>query len=245
MKILVVGESCRDIYIYGECGRLCPEAPVPVFKSSGMGSNNGGMATNVFKNIKSISELNVDLITNQNWLSIKKTRYVDQRTNYLLLRVDENDQDYMSCDVSSIEYDKYDAIVISDYNKGYLSEKDIQYISENHTLTFLDTKKILGDWCRKVTFIKINNDEYKKTEHMLDEEIKSKIITTLGPKGAQYRGKIYPVPAVEIKDTSGAGDTFMAGLSVKFLETKDIDTAIDFANNCATFVVQRKGVCVA
>ena len=109
-------------------------------------------------------------------------------------------------------------------------------------MTFLDTKKILGDWCRKVTFIKINNDEYKKTEHILDEEIKSKIITTLGPKGAQYRGKIYSVSKVEIKDTSGAGDTFMAALSVKFLETKNIDAAIEFANSCATKVVQKMGV---
>ena len=83
MKILVVGESCRDIYIYGECGRLCPEAPVPVFKSSGMGSNNGGMATNVFKNIKSISELNVDLVTNQNWLSIKKNAICGSKNKLL------------------------------------------------------------------------------------------------------------------------------------------------------------------
>ena len=162
MKILVIGESCRDIYIYGECARLCPEAPVPVFKSLGVGSNNGGMATNVFKNIKSICDINTDLITNTNWISIKKTRYVDHRTNYLLLRVDENDQDYMSCEPEKIDLNKYDAVVMSDYNKGYLSEQDIAYISENHPLTFLDTKKILGNWCKKVTFIKINNDEYKK-----------------------------------------------------------------------------------
>ena len=31
MKILVIGESCRDIFHYGECNRLCPGTPVPVF----------------------------------------------------------------------------------------------------------------------------------------------------------------------------------------------------------------------
>ena len=32
MKILVVGDSCIDIFIYGEIDRISPEAPVPVFK---------------------------------------------------------------------------------------------------------------------------------------------------------------------------------------------------------------------
>ena len=31
--ILVIGESCLDVFHYGECERLCPEAPVPVFNS--------------------------------------------------------------------------------------------------------------------------------------------------------------------------------------------------------------------
>ena len=32
MKILVIGDSCKDKYIYGLCERMCPEAPVPVFQ---------------------------------------------------------------------------------------------------------------------------------------------------------------------------------------------------------------------
>ena len=32
MKILVIGDSCKDKYIYGLCDRMCPEAPVPVFQ---------------------------------------------------------------------------------------------------------------------------------------------------------------------------------------------------------------------
>jgi sugar/nucleoside kinase (ribokinase family) len=50
------------------------------------------------------------------------------------------------------------------------------------------------------------------------------------------------VENVEVKDMSGAGDTFLAGLVVKYLETKDIRQAIVFANECATEVVQRRGV---
>ena len=61
-------------------------------------------------------------------------------------------------------------------------------------------------------------------------------------KCCKYKEKIYPVSKVEIRDYSGAGDTFLAGLVFKFLETKDMDLAIKFANECATVVVQQKGV---
>ena len=49
---------------------------------------------------------------------------------------------------------------------------------------------------------------------------------------------------VEVKDLSGAGDTFMAGLVVKFMETDDIDLSIKYANECASKVVTQKGVAV-
>ena len=29
-NILIIGESCEDIYVYGEVNRISPEAPVPV-----------------------------------------------------------------------------------------------------------------------------------------------------------------------------------------------------------------------
>ena len=130
MKILVVGESCTDVYHYGKANRMCPEAPVPVFVPGNRIVKNGGMAYNVYKNILSLdSEIDVDILTNNNWRNITKTRYVDYRTNYIVLRLDENDDGYGTCNVREIEYDKYDAIVISDYNKGFLSESDIEYIS--------------------------------------------------------------------------------------------------------------------
>ena len=51
MKILIIGESCMDIFHYGECNRLTPEAPVPVFNSISLWKN-GGMAMNVYNNFK-------------------------------------------------------------------------------------------------------------------------------------------------------------------------------------------------
>ena len=42
--------------------------------------------------------------------------------------------------------------------------------------------------------------------------------------------------------TNGAGDTFISALCVNYLATSNIHTAIKFANECATTVVQLKGV---
>jgi len=64
----------------------------------------------------------------------------------------------------------------------------------------------------------------------------------MGSAGCKYKNTIYPVNKVEIKDLSGAGDTFLAGLVFKYLITQDIDLALKFANKCATIVVQQKGV---
>jgi len=138
----------------------------------------------------------------------------------------------------------FDLIIISDYNKGFLLEDDIRFICENHDKVFIDTKKILGDYCKDCSFIKINKNEFESSLPFIRQSpwVKSKLIVTLGPKGCRYNDKIYGVSKVEIKDLCGAGDTFMAALCVKYLKTKDIDQSIVFANECATEVVQKKGV---
>ena len=70
MKILVVGDSCTDVFVYGDITRLTPEAPVPVFNPVRETFNNG-MAKNVSKNIESLKST-VYTITNKN--SIKKNK---------------------------------------------------------------------------------------------------------------------------------------------------------------------------
>ncbi len=244
-KILVIGESCKDVFYRGEVDRLCPEAPVPVFKVTGV-TENGGMAKNVQANLTSLGN-NVSITTNKNWESITKSRYVHEHSNHMFLRVDESDSQYGLLDIESFRTQpihEYDAIVVSDYNKGFLTETMLQEISKMHNLVFLDTKKILGQWATNFSFIKINNKEYNLTKHRLNDAIKSRLIVTHGPLGCIYQNKNYSVPKVEIKDTSGAGDTFLSGLASMYCYTGDIDRSIIFANECATTVVQKKGVSI-
>ena len=94
-RILVIGESCTDEFIYCKAARLAPDYPVPVLQIQNK-VTNPGMAANVFRNIQSrVSD--TQLITNENWTSILKTRYVHEATNHMFLRVDSNDEVKSRC----------------------------------------------------------------------------------------------------------------------------------------------------
>ena len=242
MRFLVIGDNCVDIFRYGKVNRLAPEAPVPIIIPEHE-TSNPGMAGNVVKNIEALGH-KVDFITNIN--EIKKIRYVCSKYNHLLLRVDENDIcEPISYDVlDNIKWEDYDAVVISDYCKGFLNEDDIKYISLKHPLTFLDSKKLLGEWAHNISFIKINFHEYERNEEILknDPILKNKTIVTRGKFGCEFQEKNYPTKEVPVKDVSGAGDTFLAGLVHNYTNTKNIESAIEFAQQCTIIVIQKTGV---
>ena len=153
MKILVIGDSCEDVFRYGEVNRLAPEAPVPIIKPDKEVSNPG-MAGNVVANLNALNA-EVDFITNST--KIRKIRYVCSKYNHMLLRVDENDTcEQVNIDFNKFDFTPYDAVVISDYCKGFLSINDIVNITSNSQVpVFLDTKKDLGDWAINVTLLKL------------------------------------------------------------------------------------------
>ena len=250
-KVLVVGDSCKDVFVYGDIERISPEAPIPVFVPTREESNDG-MARNVSNNIESL-DMGIHTITNEN--SIVKKRYVDNRSSQMVLRVDEHDY----CDridevlLSTIQGNecyvqmsgvvKVDAIIISDYCKGFLEEEDIKWICDNNENVFVDTKKKLGTWIENANFIKINELEYKKNHELLsDEGFEKKLIVTLGSKGCRWNDVTFDVESVPVRDVSGAGDTFLAGLVRGYLDTGDIIRGIELAQKCTTIVVQKHGV---
>ena len=236
--VLVIGDSCRDIFVYCDAKKLCPDLPVPALTIVNQ-TENSGMAKNVQRNI--VSKINsCDIITNKNWHNITKTRYVHEKTNHTFFRVDTPDN-ISPINLDEINYD-YKIIVISDYDKGFLSESDIETISKNHDCVFLDTKKILGEWVKYCKFIKINDFEYKNSKNNINNDLINKIIHTMGGDGCEYKGVRYQVNKVDVKDSSGAGDSFMAALVVKYLETNDIIESIKFANKKASEVVTQIGV---
>jgi bifunctional ADP-heptose synthase (sugar kinase/adenylyltransferase) len=136
-------------------------------------------------------------------------------------------------------------VVISDYCKGFLEEEDIVKISKRSNCpVFLDTKRKLGTWCDDIDFIKINNFEYDNNKESFERlpSLIEKTIITKGKYGCSFNNKCYSTQEVLVKDVSGAGDTFISGLAYKYAISRDIEESINFAQECTTIVVQKKGV---
>ena len=255
-EVLVVGDSCIDKFTYGKSERQCPDVPAPVFKPT-RSVNSTGMAGNVFLNLESLG-VECDLLTNRS--KTTKHRYVDLKSNHTFLRVDTEDEiDRVPLEWrSGYDLSRYKAIVIADYDKGFLHEDDIKFFCDNHDTVFLDTKKLIGTWCKNVFVIKINSPEFESIKNKIDlGGWENKLVVTLGDRGCMFLKEegfcYYDVEAVEVSDLSGAGDTFQAGLVSKYLEIKDtifdqkqhhilVEESIKFANICATEIVQQRGV---
>jgi bifunctional ADP-heptose synthase (sugar kinase/adenylyltransferase) len=50
-NLLIIGDSCRDIFVYCDALRLAPDYPVPILNIVDQ-SENAGMAKNVQRNIQ-------------------------------------------------------------------------------------------------------------------------------------------------------------------------------------------------
>jgi len=237
-KIQVVGESCIDIFVYCDADRLAPDLPVPILQENRI-ETNPGMAANVYRNVLTKIE-DCSLVTNESWMSVLKTRFVHEKSNHLFFRLDSS-KPIETLDLARLDFSS-EIMVISDYNKGFLTESIIEEICHSHDCVFLDTKKILGSWAEKAKFIKINEYEYMRSLSTITDILSNKLIYTRGADGCNFRGKNFPVKRMDIRDTSGAGDSFMAALVAEFLTTSDIEKSIKAANSAASKVVRTRGV---
>ena len=108
-----------------------------------------------------------------------------------MLRVDKGEH----APVESLNIDtlpplnQYDAIIISDYNKGFISALSVRHIINNfQNPIFVDSKKrdlSIYEDC----IIKINEQERQNVELLPN---KAEIIVTLGSAGALWNGKKIP-----------------------------------------------------
>ncbi|NBP01221.1 MAG: hypothetical protein EBU90_13990 [Proteobacteria bacterium] len=238
LNILLIGDICKDVYHYGNVNRINPEAPVPILELSRTITLEG-MAANVGKNLTMLGANVTQVVGNQNSI---KTRFIDDRSGHQLLRVDE-DKTSLPIDVSSIPNLEFDCVVISDYGKGSLTYSNISQILDKFKVPiFIDTKKDDIDrfdqiYPQREVYVKINMPESKKlvSGHR-------NLIVTDGKNGALFKGKKYPTPQVSVADACGAGDTFLAALSIFYCMSKDIEAAIKYANIAASITVQHQGV---
>jgi bifunctional ADP-heptose synthase (sugar kinase/adenylyltransferase) len=241
MKVLVIGETCVDKFIYCTVNRLSPEAPVPVLNPKHT-TINAGMAGNTAANVKALVP-NSNIMNLMQEGDITKTRYVEEKSNHMFLRLDEG-EDKITPFKWTMAVDMMlgtaDIVIVSDYNKGYLSNGDLKEIARKSKLSILDSKrKLTNDIIEGFTFVKLNESERLNNPDLTCNNI----ITTLGKRGADYNNTIFHSPnPQDTIDVSGAGDTFTSSFIVKYFQTKDIPLSIEFANEKSSEVVSKRGV---
>jgi D-glycero-beta-D-manno-heptose-7-phosphate kinase len=237
-NVLLIGDSCTDRYNIGTVERISPEAPVPILKITET-YDLRGMAANVHYNLTNLG-IDADFITNNE--DIVKQRYIDKRSGQHMLRVDTDNEICQWSGRLPANINEYDAVVISDYNKGFLTYENIEnIIGAVSCPVFIDTKKQdLSRFSASWVYVKINELEYKNRF-----SVPMNLIVTLGDKGAMLRtgccDELFETKEVEVMDVCGAGDTFLAALTAQYLFTKDIGKSILFANVAAGLTVQHRG----
>ena len=232
-KILLIGDDCLDVYQYGTVDRINPEAPVPIFKFSHE-EQRLGMAGNVLNNLEALG-CEVDYLHSDTSI---KTRLIDIRSKQHIVRID-NDKECTPVTTRLIFEKEFDAIVISDYNKGTVSYELIEELTNTYTCPiFIDTKKT--DLSRfKGCIIKINFLEFKL---LVGKPTLSELIVTCGDKGVVWNEVWVDGIKVEVADVCGAGDTFLAALVYKYLHNYNMLESIKFANKASSITVQHFGV---
>lgn len=287
--IAVIGDIMLDKYIYGSSVRMSPEcANAPVIKEYSTENCIGGAGNTALniKNLESEVTLFCALQNNSQLLELLK----DKKLNYYYVLNDSDDviktRIYNNGEyVARLDYDvlvsccedalidelfsrKPSIIVISDYNKGTISNvsKIIDKANKLGIKTLVDPKKPLEEY-RGAYVLKPNLKEFcewAELDTSLDEEdiinsinnqllLKSmealkvnNLIITLGSNGCLLIDENYSIKKIDalpVKalDVTGAGDSFIAALSVSIKEKNNIIKAINFATKVAGIAVTKKG----
>jgi len=281
INILLIGDLMVDHYFFGTSNRLSPEAPIPVINLEEEVVTPGG-AGNVAMNLKSLgvnvtclgcvgddffgkklisifekNNINIEKIEIlKNYKTTRKQRvYCDSKQQS---RLDSEDLLFDWAPSEEINYDKFDLIILSDYNKGVFSSK---WFDPGDKDVVLDPKKLNINIFKKSSIITPNiselsdltNLDFKnqnmivKAAHKLLKQYDLKyVITTLGDKGmiiVDHQGLVESIPShnVENPDVTGAGDTVLAIFSSIYAISKDVIFSSKVANLGASMVVAEKG----
>jgi D-beta-D-heptose 7-phosphate kinase/D-beta-D-heptose 1-phosphate adenosyltransferase len=237
MKILLIGDSCWDEYVFVENTRKNPENDSPLL--SEIGHNKvGGMAHNVHRCIRNLG-LNVTTIVPQYDQLSTKTRFIDNKSGHCYFRVDK-DIRAEAIKIKEQNISLYDCIVVSDYDKGFITHETLEFIEATFTgPKFLDSKKTNLSGLSKF-FIKINEHEAIAAGNIPDNTV-----VTFGASGAylkQWHSDVhFPALKVDCVDVCGAGDAFLAGYVYGILNNSGLHTSIISGVVNSGISVTRKG----
>ncbi|QOP40806.1 D-glycero-beta-D-manno-heptose-7-phosphate kinase [Sulfurimonas marina] len=293
MNILVVGDLMIDHYLWGSCERISPEAPVQVVdiaKETAVLGGAGNVINNLKSLGAEVSVASVigddengaeltgmlqDISVDTSNLVIQEGRHTSKKSRIIavsqqILRYDKESKDDIEAAstkniVESLKnnIEEYDAIILSDYGKGVLTEELCQAVI---SLAKSKNKKVLVDPKGK-DFSKYKG-AYLLTPNKKEAQIATEIdivdensltdallklkqecdldisMITLSEDGiATYDEKLHisPTVAKEVFDVTGAGDTVIASMAYALSLGKSIEDSAAFANLAAGVVVGKIG----
>lgn len=240
-RVLVIGDEIQDIYTFGRATRLCPEGPVPVIIPERTETRGGG-ARLVANQLEAL--IGVENVTFLSGSQSKKKRiFADDR---LICRLDEDsyavDETFYQFARPYLRSADIDLLVISDYGKGAFTEigvKDILCEAENAKIPVLVDAKNNFEWYYDRAYVAFalfpNEHERPNSKRRI---IPCNVIQKLGSRGCSVNGTHIPLETEHaVRDTTGAGDTFIAAFAAYMAYAMDRGVAVDQINleSCARF----------
>ncbi len=289
LKVLVIGDVMLDKYIMGKVSRISPEAPVPVLEIQREELKGGG-ASNVFLNLKALgseaylisvigndfegeelrrilAESGVFLIQDPSRPTTVKIRVIAHHQQ--VVRMDREGSSKISREIVKkmiklFDIEEFNGILISDYNKGVITEylmQGIKKLKKDSVKIFVDPKveniSLYRDLtlispnheeAERITGIRMKNDEdYIEGAKKIKEILNCKyVVITRGEEGMTFldeknEGGHLPTKAREVYDVTGAGDTVISILTLSILSGTNIREACELANYGASIAVSRLG----
>ncbi|NOT39897.1 MAG: D-glycero-beta-D-manno-heptose-7-phosphate kinase [Alphaproteobacteria bacterium] len=298
VKLLVIGDVMLDHFIYGSVERISPEAPIPVLKverEARMLGGAGNVARNatalgarvsliatvgddeagreVVRLVGAEGQLSGNLVVLPGRPTTLKTRFVAQGQQ--LLRSDHEDAAPIAGDVERRLLDAIDgevrdadAVVISDYAKGAVSQGVAQRVIAAARAAgkpvIADTKAADVRAFRGATLLTPNSRELSAltgtaARSNADVEAASAkligdlelggVVVTRAERGMTVveqgqAAQHLAAEAREVFDVSGAGDTVLATLALALGAGASLNDAATLANAAAGIVVGKAGTAI-
>lgn len=222
MKILVIGDLIVDQYKMCDATRLCPEAPVPVLVQNSKTYETKGGAGLVVEQLKAlIGEEHV--VGQLGSVSRKQRIFADER---LVTRIDYDRvavcdaHEYESRVIKALKTKEFNVLIISDYDKGAMTEHMAGRIMKAAKIlgipTFVDAKNS-WQWYPKAYAYFPNATETNLFNWKGLTGKYTNIIHKQGHLGCKVNGQPIPTSSHDVRDTTGAGDVFIAAFAAAFL----------------------------
>ena len=292
-RILVVGDLMLDHYLWGSCERISPEAPVQVVdiqKETTVLGGAGNVINNLLAMGAKVNVLSVigddsngeellemlensgadasQLVKQEGRHTSKKSRVI--AVHQQIIRYDSESKNDISeksenelLEKFEKEVSKIDALLLSDYGKGVLTDgltcKLIEIAKKHGKFILVDPKGKDYSKYKGATLITPNKKEAieatnvdikdEKSLYEAGELLRKSLeldyaVITLSEDGmAIFGDEVIKVPTVarEVFDVTGAGDTVLASFGYALSCGLDIKDSALFATSAAAVVVGKLG----